>query len=214
MAIWYGCAASHVYLRVPGYLALAAAGSAAVAKHPLGVAVTLPVVPELSVALARALRGRPVRLSPDPLPPGGSGRGAPEAPGVRGGVSIGFRAWAFGARGARTFCFFSRAQGSPGSSFRPALRPVLCGPARSGVCVCLCVFLPCLHVCVCAFLTTSSLVSHVVRVYSYLVRVTRRAIGPLQTHAIWQHGETWCPVRGVGVGVSFSAPRNTDVVDG
>ena len=127
MATWQGCAASPVYLRVPGYLALAAAGSAAVAKHPLGVAVTLPVVPELSVALARALRGSPVRLSPDPLPPGGSGRGAPEAPGVRGGVSIGFRAWAFGARGARTFCFFSRAGGfswlllSPGASAR-ALR--------------------------------------------------------------------------------------------
>ena len=94
---------------------------------------------------------------------------------------------------------------SPGSSFRPALRPVLCGAARSGVCVCLCVFLSCLHVCVCALLATSSLVSHVVRVYSYLVRVTRRAIGPLQTHAIWQHGETWCPVRGVGVGVSISS---------
>ena len=49
------------------------------------------------------------------------------------------------------------------------------------------------------------LVSHVGRVYSYLVRVTRRAIGPLQTHAIWQHGETWCPVRGVGLGVSCQA---------
>ena len=127
MAIWYGCAASHVYLGVPGYLALAAAGSAAVAKHPLGVAVTLPVVPELSVALARALRARPVRLSPDPLAPGGSGQGAPEAPDVRGCVSIGFRAWAFGARGLPLLVVLLPCPGftwlliSPGASAR-ALR--------------------------------------------------------------------------------------------